>query len=80
MSCSVSSLVILLILGMVLPPAGNNMAGNGTRIDENMGHAHPLIHTVRHRSLHGQIKINVFVAESVAVSVSVHMESCTIHF
>ena len=34
--------------------------------------------TRRHRSLHGPIKINVSVSGSVAVSVSVHMQSCTI--
>ena len=56
------------------------MATKGTRSDENERHTHPLTCTVRHRSLHGQIKINVFVAESVAVSVSVHMESFTIFF
>ena len=56
------------------------MAGNDTRSDENKGHTHPLTITVRHRSLHGPIKINVSVSKSVVVSVSVHIESRTIHF
>ena len=53
------------------------MAGNGTRSDENKGHDYLLTQTVRHRSLQGPIKINVSV--SIAVSMSVHMESCTVY-
>ena len=50
------------------------MTGKGTRSNENKGHAHSLTRTVRHRPLRGPIKINV------SVSVSVHMESCTVDF
>ena len=80
MSCSVSSLVILLILGFFLffSPAGEKMAGNGTRSDNNKGHAHSFARTVRLRSFYGPTKRNV--SGSVAVSVSVHMEPCTIYF
>ena len=56
------------------------MARNGTRCDENKRHANPLTCTVRHRSLHGPIKIDISVCGSVAVSVSGHMQSCIIYF
>ena len=67
MSCSVSSLVIFLTLSMVFHRQ-EKLVGNGT--DENKGHIRPLTRMVRHRSLHGPIKINVSVSGSVAVSVS----------
>ena len=35
---------------------------------------------VQHRSLHGPIEINISASRSVAVPVSVQMESCTIYF
>ena len=59
-------------------PAGEKMAGNGTRSDNNKGHAHSFARTVRLRSFYGPTKRNV--SGSVAVSVSVHMEPCTIYF
>ena len=77
MSCSVSSLVIFLTLSMVFHRQ-EKLVGNGT--DENKGHIRPLTRMVRHRSLHVPIKINVSVSGSVAVSMSVHMESRTICF
>ena len=56
------------------------MAGKGTRSDANKEHAHPLTRTVRQRSQFGPVKINVSIPGSVAVSVSVRMESYTVHF
>ena len=41
---------------------------------------HLLTRTVRHRSLHGPITMNVSVSGPVAVFVPVHIESCTIYF
>ena len=56
------------------------MLRKGTRRDTNERHAHSLTCTVRHRSLHGPIKIDISVCGSVAVSVSGHMQSCIIYF
>ena len=58
----------------------DRLARKCTRSDANERHTHPLTRTVRHRSLHGPIKINVSVSRSVSVSVSVHMESGTVYF
>ena len=52
------------------------MARKGTRSDANERHAHPLSRTV----WHGPIKIGVSVSRSVAASISMLMESCTIYF
>ena len=56
------------------------MVGKGTRSNANERHTHLLTRTVWHRSLHGLIKINVAISWSTAVSVSLHMEPCTIYF
>ena len=55
------------------------MAGKGTRSDANKEHAHPLTRTVRQRSQFGPVKINVSIPGSVAVSMSVRMESYTVY-
>ena len=70
----------LKIISFFCPPAGNKTAGNVTGSDENKGHANPLTRTVRHRSIHSLIKTKVSVSGSVAVFVSMRMESCTIYF
>ena len=50
------------------------MAGKGTRSDANERHVYPFIRTLRQRSLHGPIKINVSVSGSITVSVSVSVQ------
>ena len=75
MSCSVLSFVMA---GWhVLFHRQGRTARTGTRSDANERHPHPLTRTTRH----GPIKNKRFYGIwSVAVSVSVHRDSCTIHF
>ena len=75
-----SSFVILLILGIFFFHRQVRMARKSAKSNGNDGYTRPLTPTVRHRSLHGPIKLNVSVSGTVAVSVSVHIESCTIYF
>ena len=77
----VSPFVILLLLGT----AGSHLLfcqqeRIGLKKWRSEGHAHPLIRTVWQSLLQGPIKINIPVSGSIAVSMSVHVDSCTMYF
>ena len=60
----------------------DKVARKGTRSDANERHAERsfrLTGAGRQRPLHGPVKINVSVSAFVALTVTVHMESCTIY-